>query len=98
MTIDPDQPHVVGPGVLIDRLIRFVDDTPTPDSILAQALRAALIECGDEQTVAVHGLGRRDVALSFRALCCGRLEMANRVVRSVGEVLKRLPRDEETDR
>ncbi|GAA2347313.1 hypothetical protein [Dactylosporangium salmoneum] len=82
-------PYVVDPKSLADRLIRFVDGTTSPESVLATALRAALLECDAEQQVAVIGLGL-DQSLTSHAVYHGRLEMANKVVRRIGEVLERL--------
>lgn len=83
-------PHVRDPKPLADSLIPYTEDDPTPLSLLANGLRAALYECAEEQDSAVHGLGRSE-DLTFRALCYGRLETANHVVRRVEEALVRLP-------
>lgn len=84
------------------RLMDFVDDQDNdrPVHVMALALRAALSECAQEQSVAVAGLeekpdpeasqAERDAEQRFRWDSLGRLYMANKVVRRIAQLVERL--------
>jgi hypothetical protein len=81
----------------MDQLITYVDDgdPPSVETVLAIALRAALGECGEEQAFALHGVDPRQET-TYRLYCAAKLEVANKVVRRIGEALERLPAKEVT--
>lgn len=93
-------PLVRDPNPSMARLLDFVDDrdSDAPLHVMALALRAALLECAEEQAVAVAGLepdpddphDNEAAGQRFRLDCLGRLYMANKVVRRVSEHVTRI--------
>src|SRR5690348_9315266 len=86
-------------GVLsMNKLIRFLDDSMDEKMVLAMAVRTALSECMTEQEVTAGALDEEDDAYThgFRMNAAGRLEMANKVIYRVNEVLNAyLPKPQE---
>lgn len=85
-------PFVRDPKPYFARLTALEEDGETTDplTLLSRALRSALAECAEEQAVATAGLGLGQAATSD-AYAHGRLYVANKVVRRIGEYLDLLP-------